>query len=232
MRRRYLHAALLLALAIGLAGLVNKIMKPDHPRVSATVGQSIVEIQKHSTYPFSLKGQNDNSPFVVQTPVQLEYGQGPARLSLPPGSYLWLSQLGGRIYELQFAPHLEALTWEQALPLCSALLERLKSSPWQPERPQLPSEKELRQNFDVASRELYSTTIQSWRLDDSRLRLTLKRVSKPEDPDDPEYFMVLLAVDNDALRDKLLAQVKQKRESRGGSPDDPLSLEEWLKDTP
>ena len=81
-------------------------MKPDYPRVRATVGQSITEVQKLSTHRFLLQGQNDNSPFVIDTPVLFEYGQGPGSRSLPPGSYLWLSQLGGTIYEIQFSPHL------------------------------------------------------------------------------------------------------------------------------
>lgn len=203
-------------------------MKPDHPRVTVTVGQSVIEFQKNSTYRFSFENQNDNSPFVVETPVLLEYGQGASSLSFPPGTYLWISQLGGRVYEVQFSPHLEALSWEQALQLCFALLDRLKASPWKPEVPEAPSEQELRENFDAASRELYAATVQTWRLKTTELRLTLKRLRKPEEPDDQEAFMVLLTISDDALQDVLMEQVTRRRQE-SGSPDDPLPLEEWLK---
>lgn len=206
-------------------------MKAGYPVIEATVGDSMLDVQRHSTHRFSFEGYDDDSPFVVETPVVLKYGRGADGFVFQPGSYLWISQFGGRVHAIQYAPHLEPLSWEQGVRMSWALMEQFNASPWKPESSKTRSVEEVREDFDAATRETYASKIQSWRLGDARLLLVLKRLRKPEDPEDPaqrETFIVVLTFDDWALRDRLIEQVDKKRREHG-SENDPLPLEHWLE---
>ena len=147
---RYLGLLLISLVAAVAVAVHSRIMEQDYPRIRVAIGQNISQVQARSTYPFSLKGQEDDSSFVIEQPVLLEYEHGAASITPPPGAFLWLSQLGGRIWELQFGPQLDSLSWKHATHLCFELIARLQGGPWVPEKSKPPATDELRREFDAA----------------------------------------------------------------------------------
>lgn len=210
------------------------------PSLIAGPGMLVDELRRRSSLAISLQGLRDDSPLIVETPVDFSLLVDGRALALGPTPLVWINQLAGVVVELTLAPQAEALPLPGAHALAEALARRLAEAGWAalasaagpPQR--LPPLVDLQRQLGAhrADTGPFRRALGEWRLGSVGLAMLLKQIEAPAGitgkRQPPPVFLVELTVGDEALETAQRSRVKQRRAAARLPDGDKLPLSAWI----
>lgn len=100
------------------------------PLVRVAFGWRAREVERQSTARLTFPDQDESTAILEGAPAALAYVEGAHAVTLPPGRFLAVEQLAGRVYRATATPQSDALAPDAATQLGEALAARLDAAGW------------------------------------------------------------------------------------------------------
>ena len=224
---------LLIALAIYLFFRNEAIDMNKIPTLKLTLGQNIFVILRDNHYDHDISRHDDNTPVIIESPVQLDFAEPNIGFKLPPTRYLWLTQYAGIVTSLSTSPQLEYWNLEKAHEFATQMMNKLVKLGWVVHREYPLSYEEVRDMFDKskAKNEKFWKDYGDYSSGDITLNIDIKQIILPETGNNlTEKDAILLLnihINNEELSKRQGKITYGQRRKVNGTANDPLPLSYW-----
>lgn len=207
-----------------------------YPQLRVDLGQRLDDLDEQESIAVRIEQMQDNSPVIVDEPVQLIYSDDELGFPMPSTRFVWLSQLGGVVYSIRTSPQLRYLALEDAWQLEQEVARRVDANPlWNATAISNPLPEAMAQLRDPAAKDELRFQQRKWAYASKSISSYLQRkvrsgTAKAEAMNaQSDLFLVTIVISDSALELSLLDEVTDKRMEIAGDPSQPIPVSACLE---
>lgn len=216
----------------------NQAMDTNNiPTLRLRLGQNYFDILRGNHFNHDISNNDDKTPVVIETPVQLDFAEPQIGFKLPPTRYLYLSQYAGIVTNIMTTPQLQLWNLKKSHDFAAQMTINLRKMGWIVHR-EYPLPYEMVKSMYAEAK---TNNEKFWKIygeftsGSIRVYIEVKQVIHPEThplekkdlTENDDIFLVNINIDNEELRSQQFALVDKQRQEVNGTIYKALPISYW-----